>query len=386
MDHSSHPAPDAVGHHPAGIGKRRLIQATFAAGGLALAGGGAFAVARSRGMAAYGDAAAATWQPVRPSGERAAALHDLVRCATLAANSHNTQPWRFRVGNDGIEVAPDLLRRCPAVDPDDHHLFISLGCAVENIVQAAPAFGLRAMPRFDPAAGAVRVVLEPSPDPAGGLLGAIPLRQCTRADYDGRQVPPGDLRLLEAAGQGPGVGMLLFTDRRWIERFLPVLLAANTAQLADRAFVAELKSWIRFGYGDALATRDGLFTAASGNPVSPAALGRILFDMAFTVDGENGKYARQLRSSAGVAVFAAENAGKAHWMEVGRCCQRFALQATALGLRYAFLNQPVEVPSLREGFAALAGIPGRRPDLVVRFGYGPGLPQSLRRPVGQVLA
>jgi hypothetical protein len=232
----------------------------------------------------------------------------------------------------------------------------------------------------------VRIALDPSPDPPGTLLGAVALRRCTRADYDGRQVPPGDLRLLEAAGQGPGVELLLFTDRRWSERFLPVLLAANAAQMADRAFVAELKSWIRFGYGDALATRDGLFTAATGNPVSPALLGRALFDFAFTTDGENGKYARQLRSSAGVAVFVAGQADKTHWMEVGRCCQRFALQATALGLRHAFLNQPVEVPVLRDDLAALAGIPERRPDLVVRFGYGPDLPRSLRRPVGQVLA
>jgi hypothetical protein len=26
-------------------------------------------------------------------------------------------------------ILPDLSRRCPAVDPDDHHLFVSLGCA-----------------------------------------------------------------------------------------------------------------------------------------------------------------------------------------------------------------------------------------------------------------
>ena len=143
---------------------------------------------------------------------------------------------------------------------------------------------------------------------------------------------------------------------------------------------------MRFGYGDAVATRDGLFTGASGNPVSPALIGRVLFDLAFTVNGENDKYARQLRSSAGVAVFVAGQADKAHWVEVGRCCQRFALQATALGLRHAFLNQPVEVASLRDGLAALAGVPGRRPDLVVRFGYGADLPRSLRRPVGQVLA
>jgi hypothetical protein len=36
---------------------------------------------------------------------------------------------------------------------------------------------------------------------------------------------------------------------------------------------------------------------------------------------------------------------------VGRCYERFALQATALGIRNAFVNQPLEVPSLRSPFA-----------------------------------
>lgn len=111
-----------------------MIQATAAAGGLAIAGGGASVVVRSWGKTAYDDAAEATWLPVRPSGGRAAMMIELVRCATLAANCHNTQPWRFMTGGDGIEVARDLSRHRPAVDPYDHHLSISLGCSVENIV------------------------------------------------------------------------------------------------------------------------------------------------------------------------------------------------------------------------------------------------------------
>lgn len=191
--------------------------------------------------------------------------------------------------------------------------------------------------------------------------------------------------MLEVAGRGSGVEMLLFTDRRWLDRFLPLLLAANAAQMGDAAFLSELKAWIRFGYGDALATRDGLFAGASASPVIPAALGRLLFDMAFTVEGKTKKYARHLRSSADVAVFVAERSDPAGWLDVGRCYQRFALQATELGLRHAFLNQPVEGPTLRADFAALAGVPGRRPDLIVRFGYGQDLPRSLRRPVEQIL-
>jgi len=62
------------------------------------------------------------------------------------------------------------------------------------------------------------------------------------------------------------------------------------------------------------------------------------------------------------------------------------LQATALGLNHAFINQPVEVANLRPELAKIVGMPGRRPDIVMRFGYGSDLPFSARRPVGAVLA
>jgi hypothetical protein len=59
--------------------------------------------------------------------------------------------------------------------------------------------------------------------------------------------------------------------------------------------------------------------------------------------------------------------------------------ATAIGVRTAMLNQPVEVASVRPQFAAAIGIGTRRPDLVVRFGHGPEMPRSLRRPVDAVI-
>ena len=78
-------------------------------------------------------------------------------------------------------------------------------------------------------------------------------------------------------------------------------------------------------------------------------------------------------------------ASKAHWVEVGRCYERFALQATALGIRNALLNQPVEVPSARTPFADAMGLGKMRPDLVVHFGRGAEMSYSLRRPTQAVM-
>lgn len=326
----------------------------------------------------------------RHSGEFEApppdAQRELVRYATLAANSHNTQPWRFRLSENAIAVAPDLSRRLAVVDPDDHHLFASLGCATENLVQAAAAIGLHATPSFDAAAGAIKVDLEKSASFRSALFEAIPRRQSTRSLYDGRAVPAEHLRLLEAAGKEEGVELMLFTERNRIENILDYIVSGDTAQIDDPAFIVELKTWLRFNYAEALKTNDGLFSITSGAPVLPSWLGRLMFGFIVSKDGENKKYAAQLRSSPGVAIFVAEKNEPAFWSRSGRCSQRFALQATALGLKHCYVNQPVEAPAVRGQLASYLGVGERRPDLVMRYGYAPEMPRSLRRPVDQVLA
>jgi hypothetical protein len=309
---------------------------------------------------------------------------DLIRYATLAANGHNTQAWRFRETAEGIDILPDLARRTPVVDPDDHHLFVNLGCATENLSLAMAARGKGGEINIDPD-GRVLVAYGTSRSPDNILFDAIPLRQSTRVDYDGRAISPSDLAILQAATL-PGVDLVLITERAEITRLSDLVIAANTTQMADPAFVAELKNWLRFNPQAAVTTGDGLYSAASGNPALPDWLGPRIFDIAFTTKSENAKYARQIASSSGIAVFAGTGATPAQWVQVGRACQRFALQATALGLKHAFLNQPVEVAGFRTGLAALAGLPGRRPDIVMRFGRGAPMPFSVRRPVAAVMA
>ena len=329
-----------------------------------------------------------TWQLGALNGLQGAALgRELVRYATLAPSSHNTQCWKFALDGTGqaISIQPDLARLCPAVDPDLHHVFVSLGCAAENLTQAALAHGLKGDVVFDPAADAVRVALSPTAAQATDLFKAIPLRQNTRGEFDAKPLTQAELALLERAGSSDRVRLLLLTDKTAMAQVLDYVVQGNTVQMADPAFVKELKTWIRFNGQDAVRTRDGLYSAASGNPNVPAWIGERLFGWVYTPKSENDKYARQVRSSAGIAVFVGQAANKAHWVEVGRCYERFALQATALGIRSAMLNQPVEVAALRPQFASALGLGEQRPDLVVRFGRGPTLPRSLRRPVASVM-
>lgn len=354
-------------------------------GALIVAGGAAtvIGVKQTGSMDEYTDVAAQLRAPL----EMQPSDRELIRYATLAANGHNTQPWKFRVRESSFEILPDFTRRTAVVDPDDHHLFASLGCAAENLMIAGAATNRTSELRFDPAENG-KVVVDMA---AGGadrshLFEAIPKRQSTRADYDGRPVSSTDLALLSSASQIPGVATILITDRMQMNRIRDLVIAGNSAQMKDKDFVAELKHWIRFNPNDAMKKRDGLFAASSGNPILPNWLGRRMFDLAFQENSENDKYASQIDGSAGIAVFVAEKNDPEHWVQAGRACQRFALQTTALGLKQAYINQPVEVSKLRPELAALVGMPGQRPDIVMRFGYGPTMPMSLRRPVDVVMA
>jgi hypothetical protein len=339
----------------------------------------------------YEAAVSKIWRPITALiNDQLLLKRELVRYATLAASSHNTQCWQFRIAENGIVILPDFARRCPAVDPDNHHLFVSLGAATENLLQAALYNGLQGEINFDAnATEALNIALQPTKPIDSILFKAIPDRQCTRAEYDGKPLSANELNLLELAGSGDGVHILLHTEKQAMENILAYVVAGNSAQMHDAAFMTELKSWIRFSSADAVRTGDGLYSATSGNPSLPKWLGGSFFDLFFNARSENDKYAKQIRSSAGVAIFVSDTNDKAHWLEVGRCYERFALQATALGIRSAFLNQAVEVSQVRQQFASHLNIDERtgagRIDLVVRFGRGNRMPQSLRRPIESVL-
>jgi hypothetical protein len=359
------------------LNRRNLM---IGAGAAAAAGAAAYAFAP---RAPYDEIAAEIRKPLAPGASPD--LRYLVHYATLAANSHNTQPWLF--SNDGARVAirPDFLRATPAADANHHHIFASLGCAAENLALAAQAAGWPADIAFVPT-GEGHVEIDIGDGEAGHdpLFDAIAARQCTRSLYDGRNVPAGELKQLEAAAQVPGARVIFVTEPERIEAVLEMVVAANTTQVNDPAFRKELKHWLRFGAATAVRRRDGLYSPCSGNPALPDWLGRAIFDFVFTANSENDRYAKQIRSSPGLAVFVSDHDDRAHWVQAGRSYQRFALASSALGIRHAFLNQPIEIPAARRDFARWLG-GGVSPDLIVRFGYADPMPYSLRRPIEDVI-
>ncbi|MCZ0813057.1 MAG: Acg family FMN-binding oxidoreductase [Pseudomonadota bacterium] len=318
-----------------------------------------------------------------------ARLDELVRLATLAPNSHNTQPWTFQVlGPDRLAIRPDARRRCPVVDPDDHHLFVSLGCVAETLAIAATGYGMDASVSWRENTDGLpcaEVTLKDTGCAASPLIQAIRSRQSTRSLYDGGLLSAEQRRALRQAAEGGATTLHLVEDAETKTQLRDLIVAANTTQLRDRDFVRELRDWIRFSEASALQSRDGLFARATGSPTLPDWIGRLIFPLVLRPAGESRKIASQIESSAALAVFISRDDTPKSWFRTGRAFQRVALAATKHGLKHAHLNQPVERSEYHSDLGRVVGACAGRPSLVIRLGRAVDMPYALRRDLHSVL-
>ena len=333
----------------------------------------------------YEQTAARTRQPITQSADLSRQMREMIRYATLAANGHNTQPWTFVLREHTIEIHPDFSRRLPIVDPDHRELWISLGCALENLLIAARATGYTAQVTYPDQADFIRVALTEDAPQESPLFEAIPQRQNTRAEYDGQKLPAAEQAQLEALPLEPGVGLLFANSSAQMETLLDYVNQGNMSQYADPAFVEELIQWLRFNKKEANTLRDGLYTQCTGNPVVPRWLGQ-MFVSGMKPQQQADSDARKLRSSSGAVVIASESDDRTTLVRVGQVYERLALTMTSMGIRSAFLNQPIEVTGLRPQFQNAVGLGTSLPQLLVRYGYANPMPRSLRRPVEAVIA
>jgi hypothetical protein len=361
---------------------RRDVLKFLAVAGVTSAGG--YVLFENAPWLNYDQQADHTWKSLQKDSAMPAPMHELVRYATLAANGHNTQPWKFAIKENAIEIHPDYTRRLPAVDPSDRELWISLGCALENLLVAARASGYAADVTYPDQADFIHIQLTAESALRSPLFDAIPLRQSTRAVYDGQPIKNADLDHMQAMPLEPGVALryvLNPTDMQLVSEYIS---QGNLRQYADTAFIEELATWLRFNKKEALASLDGLYTRSSGNPEVPRWLGK-LFLAGTQPQQQADADIKRLRSSAGAVVVASESDDKATWVRTGQVYERLALTMTSRNIKSAFLNQPIEVAHIRGQFQRAIGLGNALPQLLVRFGYANAMPRSLRRPIEQVL-
>jgi len=356
---------------------RRTVLTGVAATAVAAAAG--FGL-RAQAAARYSDAAAACRMPMDLAATGPERITELVRMAGLAPNSHNTQAWTFTPTAEGMLLAVDRARRTPVVDPDDHHLFVSLGAAVETLIIAATGYGITASP--DVAAnGAVTLTFAPGAD-LSPLLAAIIRRQSHRGLYDGAALTEENLAALQAAD--PGLRLIADTPTRTALRDLTV--AACGAQMADSPYRDELKSWLRFSQGAALRTQDGLFAGCSGSPALPQFLGEALFTLLVTAKGQSAAIKAQMDSAPALLLLVSDPDTPAGRIDTGRRLQRISLAATQQGLAMAHVNPALENAGSRADVARLCGVTSGLPSLLLRVGHAASpMPYSLRRPPAQTL-
>ncbi|MBK1736123.1 hypothetical protein CKO15_12750 [Halorhodospira abdelmalekii] len=316
----------------------------------------------------------------------------LISFAARAPSGHNSQPWRFAVDRDTIRIYPDRSRRLPVVDPDDHALFISLGCALENLAIAAAQHGFSAHTDYFPPEEpkeCLRVRLrEGAQESVEPLFQAIPLRQTNRGLYDGRTISDTDLNRLLEANRCESVTVRPFrVGDPAIEPIIGFVREGNIAQFNDPAFVAELVSWIRFSRREAAEQEDGLTAQALGFPAIPRWLGRRIMATLIKPESEAARQEKAIRSASVLLLFTARRHVKRHRIDLGRSFERVALVATSLDIAHAHVNMPCEVVPIRSQLAAhLALDKAESPLLLIRLGYArKRLPPSPRRPIDQVI-
>jgi hypothetical protein len=326
-----------------------------------------------------------SWRPVGTNSNKPTDMRELIRNATFAANGHNSQPWNFAIKENSIEIHPDYTRRLPYVDPINRELWISLGCALENMLIAARAAGYIPEVTYPESRDFIKVQLTvdlPQPSP---LFDAIRLRQTTRSEHDiGRHILRDELDQARALPLEPGVAMNFVLNPTDMEIVLEYVNQGNLNQFGDKDFINELIYWLRFTKKEAIASFDGLFSRCSGSPEVPRWLGQI-FIAGANLKQQADADAKKLRSSSIAIVFVSETDDKTAWVRTGQVYERMALLMTSLGIKSAFLNQPIEVADLRSEFQSAMGLGSFMPQLLARFGYADPMLRSLRRPVEQVV-
>ncbi|MEV6715421.1 nitroreductase [Lentzea sp. NPDC051208] len=309
-------------------------------------------------------------------------IESALTTASLAPSVHNTQPWRFRVRRDRIELHPDPSRKLAATDPEDRELRLSCGAALFNLRLALQSMGVRPLVSLLPghdAPGALAVVRRGGTlkidDEHRALLNAVPRRRTNRRPFLEAAVDPRQRHALVRAAELERSWLHVVTtpaERAQLKRFVQ---EAHQIQLSDKGVQAELAAFT----GHRLGAADGVPPASAG--MRPAMQDEWTFR---DFQGPERHPGKDYESDPLVVVLCSFYDGPLGELQAGQAMQRVLLTATTRGLSASFMSQPVEVRRVREDLRRTLG--GMLvPQTVLRLGFSTPVPATPRRSVSELL-
>lgn len=299
-------------------------------------------------------------------------LRALLRFAILAPSSHNSQPWRFRLNGDVLELREDHRRALPVVDPDNRELVISCGAALGYLEIALHNFGYAGRIDLcpDPAQPELlaRIALGDPVEPLTAerrLFDAFKRRHTYRLAFLPRVLEPVLIDEMESIATSHDVWFHILQSEAHRELLADLVTEGDRTQMSDPDFREELAAWLQPAR---TSSRDGMPGWAFGfNAAQSLALPHVV--RTFDTGGGKAAHDRQLAlGSPLLAIFATQGDTRKDWVRAGQALIRILLRATSDGVATSFLNQPIEVTVLRKRVAALLGS-SVYPQLIVRMGY-----------------
>jgi nitroreductase len=308
-------------------------------------------------------------------------LQFLLRYAILAPSTKNSQPWRFVVEGNQVQLIAALERGQPVADPKNRELYISLGCALENLLVAAEQFGFHYGVNYFPErrpelAGIVHFAAGggPSPERAGITLEAMVARHNDNSVYRPIAVPQTSKEQLQKCWVERDLRLDLTDNHRFLRWIEELTLQADRVEFANPSFRKELGYWIGqgvFGAPQPLARLGGFAVSRMdlGEPVA--------------------RQDRDIVESASLlgVISAVDDSHLTH-LRAGQLFERIWLTATALGINVHPMSQTMRNPAMRRAVGSLLHIQGWIPQHLFRVGYSSregDVRHTPRRPLGDLI-
>lgn len=293
----------------------------------------------------------------------------LISFAILAPSGHNSQPWQFQISDNEIIITPDYSKRLDVVDGNDRELFISLGCATENLMTAARHYGYDS--KYDFYDGKIVVTFyKQDTYNDDTLFNAITKRHTHRGNFSGAKIPDNILQNISARILQDNASVMIYdSGSREAEIIMQKITEGNEIQMSDTAFKRELVSWMRFNKKHVNETHNGLCYNVLCFPAMPKPIGKRIVGMFLNPKAQNKTDNAVNASASHFCVFCVKDDNAKNWVDLGVFLERFLLKITSEGISYSFSNQPCEIPALKENLRQNLNLTAY-PSVIIRLGYG----------------